>query len=117
MKVEMECSACGKIHGIDLRTIDEIFTCDACGNRGGAIEETQIDTIEKQIRLSGKMGILSVGFTVLTLGALWLWLAAYDHNPADDGFAPTAFYMFAGCAFGLFICGLVNSLFNRRVYF
>ena len=109
MKVNMECSACGKIHDVDLRTIEEIFTCDACGNRGGAIEETQIDTIEKQIRMGGKMGILSVGFTFLTFGTLWLWLEAFDHDPTPGTFQENAFYIFVGSAFLLAVFGLVGS--------
>lgn len=117
MKTHLECLVCGKIHAQDLREITDSITCDACGNIGNAMDEGELDVLEKQVRSSTRMGILAGAAAVLCLALTLLWTDAIEHDPAKGAFHETLLYVLYAFATATLVLAVVNSIGNRRVTF
>ncbi|MGE4159866.1 MAG: hypothetical protein AB7F75_12300 [Planctomycetota bacterium] len=117
MKTHLECLVCGKIHAQDLREITDSFSCDACGNIGHALEEKDLDILEKQIRSSTRMGILAGASALLCLTLTFLWTDAIEHDPSKGAFHETLLYILYAFATATLVLAVVNAIGNRRVTF
>jgi hypothetical protein len=117
VKINLECSVCTKTHDVDLREIEDPFICDACGNQGNVLDQGEIDHLEKQMLLGGKMKILAVFFTLASLFAFLVWMEAFNLDNSPGQFHEKAKWIYFTCVFVVLVSGFVHSFNNKRVVF
>lgn len=117
MKVRLECSVCGKTHHVDLRTLDDIFSCDACSTECEVPERGKIDQFEKEMKRASIFGLFSGVFAVAAIISYFFWMDIFSINPNVKAMHETAKIIMISTGSLCFIFGMLEGYFNRQIYF